>query len=98
MKLPIMNNKYIPNRRTIGDVIGELRIVPKGGSVWSISNQMNMILTQDVLVEINNTCYNIDLVFCKPKQVLFEGSIVGEAIIGLGSDVYSLDYNITKKR
>jgi hypothetical protein len=37
----------------------------------------------------------VDLVFCKPK---IEGSIVGESIIGLGRDEYSLDYKITKKR
>jgi len=35
-------------RRTIGDVVGELRIVPKGETVWSIMNQMNIMLTRDV--------------------------------------------------
>ena len=52
--------------------IGELRLIPAGVKVWSISLQKNVTFDKDVIVEITNTCHGDDFYFFgKMKTVLF---------------------------
>jgi len=74
--------------------VGKLRLIKKGSTVWSISNQANIILSKDTIVEIKHTCHGNDVVFVKPMQLLFAHMI--PSICGLGSDEWSLSYKNTE--
>jgi hypothetical protein len=75
--------------------IGEYRLVPQGTAFWSINNQTNLISTKDEIVEIKHTCFADNLIFVKPKQLLFNtiGSI--PTLIGKGTDEWELSYSQT---
>lgn len=75
--------------------IGDLRLIPKETGVFSITNQRRIFLDEDAIVEIKHTCYDSDIVFVKPKQLLFNcpGFITG--LIGLGGDEWSISYSQT---
>jgi len=74
--------------------IGKLRMIRKGNKVWSISNQANIIVSEDSIVKIEHTCHGNDVVFVKPMQLLFEHMIPG--VIGKGSDEWSISYKNTE--
>jgi len=77
-------------------VIGEYRLIPKGTPVWSIHNQLSMILSDDEIVEITHTVVVGDYVYCKPKQLLF--NIPGHipTLIGRGQDEWGIQYSKTE--
>lgn len=74
--------------------VGNLRMIKKGSKVWSIHNQANIILTEDSIVEVGNTCHGSDYVFVKPKQLLFPHTIPG--ICGIGTDEWARTQNIMR--
>lgn len=76
--------------------IGQLRLIKSGSQVWSISNQAAIILAEDSIVEVKQTCYGNDAVFVKPMQLLFNipGHIPG--VIGRGTDEWSISYKNTE--
>ena len=45
--------------------INEYRLVPNGSEIFSINNQLNFTLTNDVVVSITNTCNDSTIVFVK---------------------------------
>lgn len=65
------------------------RLIKKDTIVWSIKNQSNIKLVDDSIVEITNTCYNSDGVFCKPMQLLYNLPGYIPTLIGRGSDEWS---------
>jgi hypothetical protein len=74
--------------------VGNLRMIKKGSQVWSIHNQANIILTEDSIVEVGNTCHGNDYVFVKPMQLLFALTIPG--ICGRSKDEWSVSYENTE--
>jgi len=74
--------------------VGKLRLIKGGSTVWSISNQANIIVSKDTIVEIKHTCQGNDGVFVKPMQLLFAHMI--PSICGLGSDEWALSYKDTE--
>lgn len=75
--------------------IGENRLIPKGILFWSIKNQMNLLLDEDVIVEVKQTCVGSDVVFVEPKQLIF--NIIGylPTLICRGTDEWQLSYSKT---
>ena len=75
--------------------IGEYRLIPKGTKFWSIKNQTDILLDEDAIVEINNTCHVTDAVFVKQIQLIFNFNGYYPTIIGKGSDEWLLSYSKT---
>lgn len=75
--------------------IGENRLIPKGTKVWSIKNQINILLDEDVIVELKHTCIGSDTVFVKPKQLIFNMIGYVPKLIGRGTDEWGLSYSKT---
>ena len=74
--------------------VGKLRLIKGGSTVWSISNQANISVSKDTIVEIKRTRHGNDGVFVNPNQLLFAHTIPG--ICGLGNDEWLLSYKDTE--
>jgi hypothetical protein len=86
------NNTDLPKQKI---TIGEYRLIPKGTKFWSIKNQTDILLDEDAIVEINNTCHDTDAVFVKQKQLIFNFNGYYPTIISKGYDEWSLSYSKT---
>lgn len=75
--------------------IGEYRLVPKGTKFWSISNQANISLDEDVIVVVKHTCTGNNLVFVEPRQLIFNIHGYIPSLIRRGVDEWSLSYSKT---
>ena len=66
-------------------VVGNKYKLPKGESFWSIALQETVISNRDMVIKVDATTYNKDLVFGK-LQVVFENYplrfLMGDAAIG----------------
>lgn len=69
-------------------------MIKAGSKVWSISNQANIILVEDSIVEVKHTCHGSDAVFVKPMQILFQHTI--PSICGRGKDEWGVSYENTE--
>ena len=76
-------------------MIGQYRIIPKGTEFWSIKNQSILTSIKDEIVEIKHTCHGSDGVFVEPQQLLYNFAGFIPALIGKGSDEWSLRYSET---
>ena len=54
-----------------------------------------IILTEESIVEIRHTCEGNDIIFVKPKQIVFGGYGSIPNVIGKGTDEWSLDFEET---
>jgi hypothetical protein len=62
--------------------VGDLRLIPKGTVVWSVSLQENVSFERDIPIKITNTIYNNDEYFYGILQLeLFNHMIPGAAPI-----------------
>jgi len=89
------NNKNIKKNN---NMIGELRIIPKGVKVWSTVLKTNISFYDDMIVEITNTCIgNDNVVFGKLKIRMFHSLLfIYELIDRSGSDgIISFDLSET---
>ena len=75
-------------------LIGKYYTIPANTELFCIEVQENIRFSKDIIVEITNTCVpNIDLIFVKRKQLLF--NIIGfiPCLIDAGG---KFAYNISK--
>jgi len=75
--------------------IGENRLIPKGTKIWSIANQATIMLDEDVIATVKQTCFGGDAVFVEPKQLLFNMPGYIPTLIGRGDDEWTLSYSKT---
>lgn len=75
--------------------VGKNRLILKGTKIWSINNQTFLILDEDTIVEVKNTCIGSDQVFVKPKQLIFNLMGFIPTLIGKGTDEWEISYSKT---
>jgi hypothetical protein len=73
----------------------ELRLLPKGKTIFSISNQINFITENDIIVEVGGAINNSTFRFAKQKQLIFNMIGFIPTAIGKGSDEWMLNYDET---
>jgi hypothetical protein len=81
-------------------VIGDKYKLPKGESFWSIALQETVISNRDMVIKVDHTTYNKDLVFGK-LQVVFENYplrfMIGDAAIGYSDKAHG-DVHVSYKQ
>jgi hypothetical protein len=81
-------------------VIGDKYKLPKGEYFWSIALQETVISNRDMVIKVDATTYNKDLVFGK-LQVVFENYplrfVLGDAAIGYSDKTHG-DVHVSYKQ
>lgn len=96
MQKPLFTRDYkSPPEPTHNIKLGDLRLVPKGSVVSSCSNQMNFVLTQDVIVQVIHLLME-DFAYVKPQDLC--GAVIGAIpyVLRKGSDEWSIRLSETE--
>lgn len=83
-------------RGTLTDeVVSTPRLIPVGVTVWSISNQMNIIVDKEQIVLVKHYATSNDFVFVAPQQLLFNSPGYIPTLCGRGTDEWHVDFHKT---
>lgn len=80
----------------INSMENKLRLIKAGTEIWSINNQANFIIKEDMIVEITATCYSSEVVYVKPMQLIFNFPGHIPTVIGRGRDEWGVDSGKTE--